>query len=218
MHCLPKPCPDIYRNRSEGGVKVNTVIEIGDKLISLDIFEKQFVCDIAACKGACCVEGDDGAPLTMEEVSMIEEDLEKIKPYMREEGIEVVDQAGVFYMDVDNEPVTSLVNGGECAFVKFDGQGIAKCAIEEAYEDGETNFKKPISCHLYPIRVAKLNNYEALNYNSWHLCEPACKLGESLQVKTYKFLKEPIIRKWGEAFYHELELVDEELSKKNVSK
>ena len=118
-------------------------------------------------------------------------------------------------MDAENEPVTTLVNGGECAFVNFDEQGVAKCAIEQAYEDGESKFKKPISCHLYPIRVAKLSRYQALNYNSWHLCEPACKLGESLQVKTYRFLKEPIIRMWGEEFYRELEIVDEELQKKN---
>ncbi len=190
------------------------MIEIGDKLISLDVFEKQFVCDIAACKGACCVEGDDGAPLTMEEVSILEEEWENYKPYMREEGIEVIESAGVFYMDQDNEPVTSLINGGECAFVNFDDQGIAKCSIEQAYEDGVTEFKKPISCHLYPIRVAKLREYEAINYNSWHLCEPACKLGEALQVKTYRFLKEPIIRKWGKEFYQELEEVDQELDRR----
>jgi hypothetical protein len=202
--------------RTLDGVNVNTVIEIGDKLISLDVFEKQFVCDITACKGACCVQGDDGAPLTMDEVSIIEEDLEKIKPYMRKEGIEAVTHTGVFYMDQDNEPVTTLVDGSECAFVNFDAQGIAKCAIEEAYEDGETEFKKPISCHLYPIRVAQLNKYEALNYNTWHLCNPACSLGEALKVKTYQFLKEPIIRKWGEEFYREMEIVGEELEKKGL--
>lgn len=189
------------------------MIEIEDKLISLDVFEKRFVCDISACKGACCVEGDDGAPLTMEEVSIMEEELESYKPYMRDVGIEAIEHTGVFYMDTDNEPVTTLVNGGECAFVAFDENGVAKCAIEQAYEDGETEFKKPISCHLYPIRVSKLRNYEAINYNSWHLCAPACKLGEALEVKTYRFLKEPIIRKWGANFYKELEIVDRELSK-----
>ena len=153
------------------------MIELEGKLISLDVFKKQFVCDISICKGACCVQGDDGAPLTLEEVSIIEEDFDKIKPYMRKEGIEAVEHTGVFYMDQDNEPVTTLVNGGECAFVNFDEQGDAKCTIEEAYEDGETEFIKPISCHLYPIRVSKLNKYEALNFNNWHLCDPACLLG-----------------------------------------
>jgi hypothetical protein len=189
------------------------VIELEGKLISLDVFEKQFVCDIGSCKVACCVEGDDGAPLTMEEVSIIEDDLDKFKPYMRKEGIEAVAHTGVFYMDQDNEPVTTLVNGGACAFVNFNEQGVAKCSIEEAYEDGETAFIKPISCHLYPIRVSKLSKYEALNFNSWHLCNPACRLGESLQVKTYRFLKEPIIRQWGNSFFEELIKVDELLEK-----
>lgn len=187
------------------------MIELEGKLISLDVFKKQFVCDISICKGACCVQGDDGAPLTLEEVSIIEEDFDKIKPYMRKEGIEAVEHTGVFYMDQDNEPVTTLVNGGECAFVNFDEQGVAKCTIEEAYEDGETEFIKPISCHLYPIRVSKLNKYEALNFNNWHLCDPACLLGESLQVKTYRFLKEPIIRQWGEPFFKELIKIDNQL-------
>ena len=189
------------------------MIELEGKLISLDVFEKQFVCDIGSCKGACCVEGDDGAPLTMEEVSIIEDDLDKFKPYMRKEGIEAVAHTGVFYMDQDNEPVTTLVNGGACAFVNFNEQGVAKCSIEEAYEDGETAFIKPISCHLYPIRVSKLSKYEALNFNSWHLCNPACRLGESLQVKTYRFLKEPIIRQWGNSFFEELIKVDVLLEK-----
>jgi hypothetical protein len=189
------------------------VIEIEGKLISLDIFQKQFVCDLSKCKGACCVEGDDGAPLTEEEVHWIEEDLDSIKPYMRKEGVEAVDRDGVYYMDADDEPVTTLVNGGECAFVRFDEQGIAKCTIEEAFEDGKSQFKKPISCHLYPIRVSQLKKYEALNYNSWHLCDPACALGKELKVKTYKFLKEPIIRKWGEDFFNELKLVDSQLER-----
>jgi len=189
------------------------VIEIEGKLISLDIFQKQFVCDLSKCKGACCVEGDDGAPLTEEEVHWIEEDLDSIKPYMRKEGVEAVDRDGVYYMDADDEPVTTLVNGGECAFVRFDEQGIAKCTIEEAFEDGKSQFKKPISCHLYPIRVSQLKKYEALNYNIWHLCDPACALGKELKVKTYKFLKEPIIRKWGEDFFNELKLVDSQLER-----
>ena len=189
------------------------MIEIEGKLISLDIFQKEFVCDLSKCKGACCVEGDDGAPLTEEEVQWIEEDLDSIKPYMRKEGVEAVDRDGVFYMDADDEPVTTLVNGGECAFVRFDEQGIAKCTIEEAFEDGKSQFKKPISCHLYPIRVSQLKKYEALNYNNWHLCDPACALGKELKVKTYKFLKEPIIRKWGEDFFNELKLVDSQLER-----
>jgi len=191
------------------------MVEIEDKLISLDVFEKRFVCDLNACKGACCVEGDNGAPLEEEEVNIIEEYLEKIKPYMREEGIRAIDNTGVFYMDQDNEPVTTLVNDAECAFVFFDRNNIAKCAIEEAYNNDDIDFKKPISCHLFPIRVAKLRNYMAVNYSYWNICDDACKLGKSLDVKTYKFLKEPIIRKWGEDFYNKMEEIDLELEKNN---
>ena len=191
------------------------MIEIGNKLISLDVFEKRFVCDLSACKGACCVEGDNGAPLEEEEIDLIEEALEQVKPYMRKEGIEAVEKTGVFYMDQENEPVTTLVNNAECAFVFFDNNGITKCAIEQAYNDDKIDFKKPISCHLYPIRVAKLRTYVALNYNYWNICKDACKLGNELDVKVYKFLKEPIIRKWGEEFYNELEQVDKELEKSN---
>lgn len=189
------------------------MIEIGDKLISLDVFEKRFVCDLSACKGACCVEGDNGAPLEEEEIGIIEDNLEAIKPYMRQEGLDAVAKTGVFYMDEDNEPVTTLVNDRECAFVFFDENNITKCSIEQAHNKGEINFKKPISCHLYPIRVSKLRNYLAVNYSHWSICNDACKLGEELNVKTFKFLKEPIIRKWGEEFYKEMELMDEALEK-----
>jgi hypothetical protein len=192
------------------------LVEIGDKIVSTQIFEEKFVCDLNACKGQCCIDGDAGAPLTFEEVSILEEDLEKIKPFMRQEGIDVVDKQGVFYMDEENVPVTSLVNGAECAFVYFDEQGITKCAVEQAHKGGFTDFKKPISCHLYPIRVRKFNEFEAINYDRWKICEPACACGSKLDVQVYKFLKEPIIRAFGDEFYHELEIVDAEL--KNSSK
>lgn len=190
------------------------MVEIGDKLISLDVFEKRFVCDLSACKGACCIEGDSGAPLEEEEISIIEDNLDAIKPYMRQEGLDVIDQMGVFYMDQDNEPVTSLVNNAECAFVFFDENNITKCSIEAAHNNGKLDFKKPISCHLYPIRVAKLRNYMAVNYSHWNICKDACKLGAELNVKTFKFLREPIIRKWGEEFYKDMERVDLELEKR----
>ena len=183
------------------------LVEIDDKLISTQLFDRKFVCDLNACKGACCVEGDAGAPLTYEEVDKIEEDLDVILPYMRTEGIEAVKKTGVYYLDQEGEPVTTLVNGAECAFVYFDEHGITKCAIEKAFLEGKTTFKKPISCHLYPIRVRKFEQYTALNYDEWDICDPACKLGESLNVPVYKFLKEPIVREWGEAFYKELDEV-----------
>jgi hypothetical protein len=189
------------------------LIEIKDKVASLSLFENKFVCDLNACKGACCIEGDSGAPITEEEIAILEDDLEKIKPYMRQEGIDTVDKSGVFYMDWDNEAVTTLVNGKECAFVNFDKNNIAKCAIEQAHKEGKTSFKKPISCHLYPIRVQKFNDFEALNYSEWKICEPACACGSKLDVKVFKFLKEPIIRAFGEDFYQEMETIDLELEK-----
>ena len=189
------------------------LVEIGDKVVSTQIFERKFVCDLNACKGACCVEGDSGAPLTYEEVSILEDDLEAIKPYMRKEGIEAVYKTGVFFMDQDNEPVTTLVNDSECAFVFFDEKGITKCAIEKAHKEGKTNFKKPISCHLYPIRVKQFNDFKGLNYDKWKICEPACACGESLNVPVFKFLKEPLIRAFGEEFFEELLVVDEEIKR-----
>ncbi len=192
------------------------LIEVDDKIISTQIFERKFVCDLNACKGACCIEGDAGAPLTLDEVDILEETFDQIKPYMRKEGVEIIEEQGVFYMDQDNEPVTSLVNNAECAFVYFDDKGITKCAVEQAYIDGKTNFKKPISCHLYPIRVKKFNDFTALNYDVWNICSDACTLGEQLAVPVYQFLKEPIIRAFGAPFFKELELVSEEVLKNKI--
>ncbi|GAA0873747.1 DUF3109 family protein [Wandonia haliotis] len=184
------------------------IFEIEDKLVASELFERKFVCDLNACKGACCVEGDAGAPVTEEEVKIIEKHLEEIKPYMRPEGIAAVEESGVSYPDDFNEPVTTLVNGKECAFVYFDEKGITKCAIEAAHNDGKLDFKKPISCHLYPIRVKKTKSFQILNYEYWSICAPACTFGEQLNVKVYKFLKEPLIRAYGEVFYKQMEEAD----------
>ncbi len=190
------------------------LIEVDDKIISTQIFERKFVCDLNACKGACCIEGDAGAPLTLEEVDILEETFEVIKPFMRKEGVDIVEEQGVFYMDQDNEPVTSLVNDAECAFVYFDDNGITKCAVEQAHIEGKSDFKKPISCHLYPIRVKQFDDFTALNYDVWNICSDACTLGEQLAVPVYQFLKEPIIRAFGAPFFKELEVVSEEIKKK----
>ena len=188
------------------------LVEINNKIVSTEIFDRKFVCDLTACKGACCVEGDSGAPLTFEEVDILEENLEAIKPFMRPEGILEIEKNGVFYMDVENEPVTALVNGKECAFVFFDENQITKCSIEKAQQEGLIDFKKPISCHLYPIRTKKFNDYEALNYEEWDICAPACACGEKLDVPVFRFLKEPLLRAYGQEFYDELCLVEKELS------
>jgi hypothetical protein len=189
------------------------LVEIQNKIVSTQIFERKFVCDLNACKGACCVQGDAGAPLTIEEASILEDDIDQIIPYMRPEGIAAVEKTGVFYIDQENEMATTLVNEQECAFVYFDESGITKCAIEKAHKEGKTDFKKPISCHLYPIRVKNFNDFTALNYNEWDICEPACKCGSELNVPVFRFLKEPLIRAFGEEFFNELLIVEAELNK-----
>jgi len=187
------------------------LVEIQDKIVSTQIFERQFVCDLTACKGACCIEGNGGAPVTKEEVNIIESNLDKVLPYMRPEGIAAIEAQGIVYEDEDFEPATTLVNGKECAFVYFDKSNTAKCAIEKAHREGQIDFIKPISCHLYPIRTKQFNEYTALNYEKWDICEPACACGEKLDVPVYKFLKEPLIRAFGSEFYQELEIVSREL-------
>ncbi|MEY3237471.1 MAG: hypothetical protein RI883_1572 [Bacteroidota bacterium] len=190
------------------------LIEVKDKIVSTQIFDRKFVCDLNACKGACCIEGNSGAPLTLDEIDLLEDNIEKIIPFMRPEGIDEVESNGVFYMDEDNEAVTTLVNGGECSFVYFDENNITKCSIEQAYNSGKIDFNKPISCHLYPIREKQFNEFRALTYDVWPICAPACACGEKLDVPVYRFLKGPIIRAYGEDFYSELKLIDKELKKK----
>ncbi len=181
------------------------MIQIDDKLISLSVFERKFVCDLNACKGACCVEGDMGAPLEDDEAKKLEEIYPKVKPFLRAEGIEAIEQQGTFIRDdYDEEYVTPLVNNSECAYVTFDANGTAKCGIEQAYRAGEIDYLKPVSCHLYPIRIKKYSQFTAVNYDEWDICKPACECGEQLNVPVFKFLKEPLIRKFGEMWYHEL--------------
>jgi hypothetical protein len=187
------------------------LIELNDTIVSAEIFKRKFVCDLASCKGACCVEGDAGAPLTSEEVIQISEHLEFIKPYMRPEGLAAIERKGVSYLDQENEPVTMLVDGKECAFVFFDKNQTALCAIEAAYRAGAIDNIKPISCSLYPIRVKQYHNFKALQFDEWNICESACACGSKLEMPVYKFLKEPIIRAFGQDYFNELELVAPEI-------
>ncbi len=182
------------------------MIEIGKTLISDDVVEEAFVCDLQKCKGACCVEGDLGAPLLEEELPLIGEVLDLVKPYLAEEAIEVLEREGGYILDEDKDYSTSTINNKECAFAFYDDGGILKCSIEQAHKDGKTDFKKPISCHLYPVRISKLPEFEALNYDRWSICSSACDLGKELKVPVYKFLKEALIRKFGVDWYHELEM------------
>ena len=190
------------------------MIQIEDKLISEDIFSQEFVCNLSKCKGACCVEGDVGAPLDKEATKILDEIFEKVKPYLRPEGVKAIEEQGTWTVDpMDGDFVTPMVNGAECAYVIFDEKGITKCGIEKAYEDGAVNWQKPISCHLYPIRITEYSEFSALNYHEWPICAPACELGKELQVPVYKFLKTPLIRKYGEEFYTTLSEAAEEWEK-----
>lgn len=181
------------------------MIQIDDKLISEDIFSEEFVCNLSKCKGACCVEGDVGAPLDKSETEILDRIYEQVKPYLRPEGIAAIEKQGKWEIDPrDNDFVTPMVEDKECAYVIFDEKGITKCGIEKAYEDGAVDWQKPISCHLYPIRVDEYRTFTALNYHKWEICSDACTLGRELQVPIYKFVKIPLIRKYGEEFYQTL--------------
>lgn len=180
------------------------MVQVEDKIISLDVFDKQFVCDLSACKGACCVEGDSGAPLRDDELNILSTIFDDVKPFMRQEGIQAVEEYGIYVVDGDGDNTTSLVNNNECAFVSFDEDGTSKCSIEQAYNAGKVDFKKPISCHLFPIRIKKYRDFEAVNYESIDICKPACDCGEKLQVSVFRFLKEPLIRNYGKNWYDEL--------------
>lgn len=182
------------------------MFQIGATLVSEELIENDFVCNLHACQGGCCVEGEAGAPLEVDEVEILEEIYPKVKPFLRAEGIASIENQGTSIKNEWGEFETPLVHGKECAYVIFDGK-TAKCGIEEAYNQGVVSWKKPISCHLYPIRVKKYSSFSAVNYHRWTICSPACALGQELQVPVFRFVKEALIRKFGEDWYAELEEV-----------
>ncbi|MDP2187606.1 MAG: DUF3109 family protein [Sphingobacteriaceae bacterium] len=189
------------------------MIIIDDTLISEEILNNKFVCDLAACKGACCEEGDIGAPLEIEEIDAIEANLKGIRPFMSAAGLQLLDAEGFYEAAPGEELVTTTINGKACVFAIQDESKTWKCAIELAHKAGKSDFLKPISCHLYPIRIEKLKNYEGLNYDRWDICTPACACGDRLEVPVYKFLKGPLIRKYGPDWFEALEAVAAELKK-----
>ena len=173
-------------------------------LVSDDIITEHFCCNLQKCSGMCCVEGDVGAPLEPFEISDLEDNYPIFKKYLSPEAVELIDKNGTFDYDMEGAFVTPLLKDESCAFVIFE-ENIAKCAIEKAFLNGEIDFQKPISCHLYPIRIKILPDYEALNYHRWSVCQSGCEHGKKLKLPIYKFLKEPLIRKYGEDWYKELE-------------
>lgn len=188
------------------------MFQIGKTIVSEDLIEKDFVCNLSACHGGCCVDGDAGAPLTTEETKILEEIYPQVKPFLRKKGIEAIESKGTWVHGDDDDLETPLIDGKDCAYVIFDGK-TALCGIEQAYNQGIISWKKPVSCHLYPVRVKEYSSFSAVNYNRWDICSPACVLGKELEVPVYKFVKEALIRKFGAEWYEELETVAKELNK-----
>jgi hypothetical protein len=195
------------------------MINIDKSLVSLAAIEEKFTCDIKKCKGACCVLGESGAPLLEDEVAVLEKIFPLIKDYLQPKGVEAIEKLGIFVIDADDDLVTPLIDGKECAFTTFDKNGIAKCGIEKAWEDGKVSFRKPLSCHLYPIRIHKYKVYDAVNYDKWSICKPAELLGEKTCLPVYQFVKDALVRKYGADWFLNLETVAKEyLSQKNTQK
>lgn len=192
------------------------MIQIGDVVVSLDVLKEKFLCNLEACKGACCIEGDAGAPVELDEIEKLEEVLPIIWEELAPEACEVIDKQGVVYTDQEGDLVTSIVHNKDCVFTCYDERGCCYCAIEKAYREGKTDFYKPVSCHLYPIRVGDYGPYKAVNYNRWDVCKAAVLLGQKENLPVYKFLKEPLIRKFGEEWYAELAEVTEELERRGM--
>ena len=183
------------------------MFQLGKTIVSESIIEKDFVCNLSACKGACCIDGDAGAPLDSEEIEILKDIYPKVKPFLRKEGIAAIEAQGTHIITEFGDFETPLIDGADCAYVIFDEKKTALCGIEEAYNQGEISWKKPVSCHLYPIRIKDYSEFSAVNYDKWEICDDACTLGKELQVPVYKFVKEALIRKFGEDWYQELEKV-----------
>ena len=187
-------------------------------LVSLDVIEKEFCCDLDTCRGCCCIEGDAGCPVTDEELQQIEKLMPELLPQMTKEAREVVERQGLSYLDPSGEQVLSIVNGKDCIFARTDHNGWCYCLIEKAYNASKIDFKKPISCHLYPIRLTKVGDYTGVEYHRWDICHCARVLGKKKHIPIYQFLKEPLIRRFGQAWYDELELTATEWHKQCAQK
>lgn len=180
------------------------MIEIEDKIVSLDVFDVMFACDYAACKGICCVEGDSGAPLEAGEGDMLRKYLPDVRHLLSPRAIEIIDKQGVSYLDEDGDEVTSIVDGKDCVFTTYDEAGNCLCAYEKMYYEGKIDWIKPISCQLYPIRLSKYKDFTAVNYHKWSVCKAALKRGRREGTRVYEFLRGPLTRAFGEAWYEQL--------------
>lgn len=190
------------------------MIQIGNTLVSDDLLTEAFVCDLNACKGACCVEGEYGAPLTQDEADELAHLQDQIAPYLSDEGKATIADQGAWVTGEDGELETPLMPTGHCAYVIEDADKKLKCGLETVHQEGVLSFKKPLSCHLYPVRAQQYSSFEAVNYHQWDICGAACALGSSLKVKVYVFVKEALVRKFGEEWYAALEKAGAELAEK----
>ena len=191
------------------------MIQIEDKIISLELFKNHFKCDLSRCFGHCCLYGDAGAPLEDREAELLDSKFSVISKFIDKNGVEAIKKYGVWVLDAEGDLVTPLVDGKECAYSVND-KGIVRCGIENAYYAHAVEFNKPISCHLYPIRISKMDKYTALNYHQWHIFNPAVNLGNKDGVPIFRFLKDAIIRRWGDLFFNELENAYKDIVKSGV--
>lgn len=189
------------------------MVDIRGVIVSFDVLSKCFSCSLGRCKGACCVEGDAGAPVTPDEVEAIGELLPQIWNDLSDEARDVINRQGVAYIDREGDLVTSIVNGKDCVFTCYTPDGCCICAIEKAFREGRCDFMKPVSCHLYPIRVKKIGDGWGLNYDRWDVCKAAVAKGEAEGIRIYRYLREPLVRRFGREWYDELELTAAELEK-----
>jgi len=186
------------------------MIQIGDTIISTDLVTKQFTCDLEKCKGACCVLGDSGAPLDENEKILLKEVFHSIKPFLRPEGMLAIEKQGTSVIDTDNDCVTPLIDGKECAYTVFEND-IARCGIEKAFFAGAVSFRKPLSCFLYPVRIKKYTRFDAVNYDNWSVCDPARALGASLRTPVFEFTAAALRQKYGEEWFQALKLAAKEV-------
>jgi hypothetical protein len=182
------------------------MLVIDDIIVSDDLYLVRFCCDLPRCHGICCVEGDAGAPLTEEEISLLEDHIDDIIPFMTLQGRKAISWQGVFDYDAFGKFVTPLVEDTECVYCSFRDDGVAYCAIQKAFEEGKIAFEKPLSCHLYPVRISDHDNFEAVNYHKWHICRPALKKGRKEGLMLYEFLKDSLTRKYGQEWYEKLDI------------
>jgi len=192
------------------------MFQIEDTLISEEIISEEFVCNISKCKGQCCVSGSAGAPLEKGETKILEKLYNKISPFLSKKGRMAIKEQGNYVIGFDGDLETPLIENKECAYTVFDKGGVAQCGIEKAYNNGAIKWNKPISCHLYPIRVNKYPTFTAVNYHEWSVCDSACSLGAELKVPVYKFVKNALVRKFGKKWFKKLSLFAKDWKNKKI--